>query len=172
MIEHCDYLVLDYVDHREHEGQAARAVTCMVVSRLPGEPRGSVRAQLRFHLHPGWPSVFGERASAYLPALLNDWQDQSLYRDDLFEEPASLSVGRLRFSKSGSCGEEDLKRVIRAHLPGQRSTKRALFWKFAPVPAEAHLLWYSRVFLLGAMVAYGRKRRRSSRHEQAIRVSG
>jgi hypothetical protein len=43
---------------------------------------------------------------------VNDWQDQSLYRDDLFEELASLSVGRLRFSKSGSCGEEDLKRVI------------------------------------------------------------
>jgi hypothetical protein len=104
---------------------------------------------------------------------LNDWQDQSLYRDDLFEELASLSVGGLRFSKSGSCGEEDLKRVIEGALTwAARSKKRALFWKFAPVPAEAHLLWYSRVFPLGAMVAYGRKRRRSSRHEQAIRVSG
>jgi hypothetical protein len=116
MIERCDYLVLDYVDHREHEGQGPRAVSCMVVSRLRGATRGSARAQLRFHLHPGWPSVVGEKASAYLTALLSDWQDQSLDQDDLFDQLASLSVGPLRFSKSGSCAEEELKRVIEGAL--------------------------------------------------------
>jgi hypothetical protein len=116
MIEHCDYLVLDYVDHREHEGQAARAVTCMVVSRLRGEPPGYARAQLRFHLHPGWPSAFGERGSAYLTALLSDWQDGSLDQSDLFDELASLSLGALRLSRSGSCREVELKRVIESAL--------------------------------------------------------
>ena len=112
MIEHCDYLVLEYVDRPEHEDRTARVVICMVVSRLRGAPRSSPGAQLRFHLHPGWPSVFGERESAYLTALLSDWQDESMDQNDLFDELASLSVGPLRLSRSGSCEEEELTQVI------------------------------------------------------------
>jgi hypothetical protein len=131
----CDYLVLDYVDAQldaqldapvgvpvgvqESCGEISRSVPCLVVSRVREEPPGSSGAQLdssgarlRFHVHPLWSSALGAEQSAYMAALLSDWQDDTLNQDDLFDHLASLSVGPLRFSRSGTCQEDELVHVV------------------------------------------------------------
>jgi hypothetical protein len=97
----------------------SRSVPCLVVSRVREEPPGSSGAQLdssgaqlRFHVHPLWSSALGAEQSAYMAALLSDWQDDTLNQDDLFDHLASLSVGPLRFSRSGTCQEDELVHVV------------------------------------------------------------
>jgi hypothetical protein len=134
-IRQCDYLVLDYVDAQvatqldaqvdtqDNCGAISRSVPCLVVSRVRERPRDSSGGQLdspaprlRFHLHPLWSSALGPEQSAYLAALLSDWQDDALNQDDLFDHLASLSVGPLRFSRSGNCHEDELVHVVDAEL--------------------------------------------------------
>jgi hypothetical protein len=141
-IKQCDYLVLDYVDTQvdpqldaqvdtqDNCGAISRSVPCLVVSRLQERSRDSSGGQLdspapqldspaprlRFHLHPLWSSALGPEQSAYLAALLSDWQDDALNQDDLFDHLASLSVGPLRLSRSGNCHEDELIHVVDAEL--------------------------------------------------------
>jgi hypothetical protein len=125
------------LDTQDSCGAISRSVPCLVVSRLRERPRDSSGGQLdspaprldtpapqldtpgarlRFHLHPLWSSALGPEQSAYLAALLSDWQDDTLNQDDLFDHLASLSVGPLRFSSSGNCDEDELVHVVDAEL--------------------------------------------------------